>query len=791
MPTLADARRRASAALAAARALGGALASEASHRAFPVVEGRATVAGIEAAIEIVRDRHGVPHVFASSAADAAFGQGYVHAQDRLFQMEGARRLAGGRLAEVGGARLLGSDRLMRRIGLHRAARRDAAAVTGEVAALLEAYARGVNAGVAVLPALPPEFVLLGRSFEPWSVADTMLVARLVTFGFAGNWNTELIRERLAAALGPEVAAALDPVHPTNGTVTGRPYAADAAARLQEAYREAVVAGLPSGLASNAWAVSAARTGTGMPLLAGDPHVDVTLPCLFHVAHVQGGDLEVAGASVPGIPGVLMGHNRRVAWSITAGMADVADCFIETFEAPDSPRYRTPEGWATAEEHLEVIEVQGGAPVTERVFVTRHGPVVGPALAGETRAIAMRSVVVEGGDLATPFAALWRAASVAEVDRALLGWAGTTFNFVMADVDGRIGYRMAGGVPQRGRGEGLLPQDGATSPGPASLWPGEMLPAVFDPADGIVVSANNAPGSDLELGEEWCEPRRAERIRDLVEVRDRHDVASFAAIQRDRYSANLHRLARVLLERGAVAGELAARLEPWDGVLAPESAEAALLAETWRTLARHLAQRIGGAQGAGVIGSGAGGTQVNSAFSYRIQGPLVEAAEAASYPWFEGEDDRDRQLRGAVERAVATLTRTCGEPSRWTLGAVHRIHFVHSLDGVPAVGPRFSRGSHPFGGDSNTVLQGMSPAWRERSKVAVAPGFRQVLDLADWDASVFMVPTGQSGIPGHPRYDDCIPEYLRGAYRPLLFSRAAVRAASEATLVLAPAAGGGA
>ncbi len=777
--------RRAAAALHQARTLGRTLASEASHRSFPRVSGTTRVRGTYAPIEVIRDRHGVPHVLAATPTDAMFGHGYVHAQDRLFQMEGARRLASGRLAEVGGTQLLPSDRFLRRVGLHRAAERDAATLPAETAEWLDAYSAGVNAGVADLPTLPPEFELLECDFEPWRIADSLLVGRLLSFGFAGNWNTELIRERLAAALGPEVAAALDPVHPRTGTATGEPHGGTAE-RMLAAYAAAVRAGLPSGLASNGWAVTGDRTRSGAPLLAGDPHVDVALPGLFHVAHVRGGTLDVIGASVAGVPGAVIGHHETLGWTLTAGMADVADCYIETFDEADPRRYRTPDGWAEAEEHIERIEVRGEAPVEERVLETRHGPVIGPALPGEGRAIALHSTALGTGDLATPLIALWQARDVAEADRALDAWPGATFNVILADTTGRIGYRLAGEAPRRAPGQGLLPQDGATSDGPPPAWPPEALPRLADPPDGVVVSANNAPGGDLELGEEWCEPRRAERIRELIEARPRHDVVSFAAIQVDRYSANLHLFGRLLLERSALSPEHATLVERWDGMLVPGSAAAALVVETFRELSGFLAERIAGDLGDELLGHGAEGTLVSSAFAYRTQGPLVAATDTASPPWFDGAEDRDRQLRGAAIRAVATLEARYGTAlGGWSLGAQHRIAFRHALHGVPGVGLRCSRGVHPYGGDVNTVSQALAPGWREEARVVVAPGYRQVLDLSDWDASVFMLPTGTSGIPGHPRYDDCIAEYLAGTPRPLLFSRPAIEAAAEATLTIRP------
>jgi len=739
-------------------------------------------------VEVTRDRHGVSHVFASSEEDALFGHGFVHAQDRLFQMEGARRLAAGRLSEIAGSSMLQSDRLIRRIGLHRAADRDVLQVDAAVGRLLDAYARGVNEGVRHLKALPPEFALIGDHFEPWSRRDVMLVGRLVMFGFAGNWNTELTRERLADALGVEVAQSFDPVHPSSSTVTGEEYAG-AADRLLAAYRAVIDAGLPSSAGSNAWAVTSSRTGTGAPLLGSDPHVEAGLPGLFHVVHLSGGDLDVIGAGIPGIPGVAMGHNRSIAWGITAGMADVADCFIEEFD-PERPRhYRTPDGWSEVEEVIERIDVLDSDPVDEVVLITRHGPVISPIVRGEERAIALRSTVVEGRDIATPFASLWRASTLDEAQRAVETWPGTTFNFVIASVEDRVGYRFCGQVPMRAEGEGLLPQRGATSPGPSDCWPADRLPRVVDPADGMVVSANNAPGSPLELGEEWAEPARADRIRLLIEKRERHDVASFAAIQTDRYSANLARLRDLILQRGVAPEEARRVLEDWHGYLEADSAGAALALTTFRQLLVDAAERRGGPRALTLMGQGLDGLAVTSAFGYRTQGPFIAAAEDAAPPWFADGQDRDRQLRGAAERACGVLRERCGsDPGAWRLGAVQRMALRHALYSVPGLGRAFSRGEQEFGGDSNTIVQGGAVPWHDVGRVTIAPGYRQILDLADWDRSVFMLPAGTSGIPGHPSYDDCIEEYLTGSYRPLLFSRTAVMSAAEHVLSLQPEAG---
>ncbi|MEX2373657.1 MAG: penicillin acylase family protein, partial [Dehalococcoidia bacterium] len=372
-----------------------------------------------------------------------------------------------------------------------------------------------------------------------------------------------------------------------------------------------------------------------------------------------------------------------------------------------------------------------------------------------------------------------------------GWSGTAFNFVFASVEDRVAYRFAGQVPRREVGQGLLPQQGPRSPGPPECLPGSELPRTVDPASGDNVSANNAPRGSMELGEEWAEPRRAERIRSLLDWRERHDVASFAAIQGDRYSANLFRLRDLILAQvlddgaaGAADAEARALLERWDGHLEARGAAGALVSATYRALATDVAERLAGPLGRAVLGQAVEGVPATSAFAYRIQGTLVTAAERATAPWFTGPDDRDRRLRAALGRATSILRARCGDdPATWGMRAVQYWRPNHPLGDIPGVGRLFSRPPRAMGGDVNTVVQAQSVPWQDLSRISVAPGYRQVIDLADWDRSLFMLPSGNSGIPGHPRYEDCVREFLAGEHRPLLFSRAAIEAAAEERLTL--------
>ncbi len=780
-----------------ARGVASAVALVTAKRTLPVEDGVAEVQGLEAGVEIVRDAHGVPHVFAESAADALFGQGFVHAQDRLFQMDSTRLLAQGRLAEVGGAALLGSDRFMRRLGLAERAAKDFATTGDHERELLRAYARGVNAGIQSLRSLPPEYAVLASAPESWLPEHTLLLGRLVLFTFAGNWDTERLREQLLEALGPERLAELDVAYPAGAhTSTGGSSSSDMAGsaieRMLKAYRTALDAGLPRGGASNAWAVAAERSFTGAPLLAADPHLRMQIPAFFHVCHVAGGDLDAVGAGIPGLPGVFIGHNGMVAWGLTAGMADVSDLYIEEVDPEHPSRYRTPEGWETGSTRVERIEIHGGDTVEEHVIETRHGPVIGPAIPGESRAVALRSTALEdGGDLAAGFLGATFARTPDEFEAAIGMWPGSTFSVVWAYRDGGIGYRLSGSVPQREPGAGLLPSDGATSNGPPPAWPAASMPRLVSPPDGHVISANNAPGSaieGMELGEEWCERYRAERIVSMLESRARHSRATFREMQLDRYSAALAELRDLLLTADVIDdGRIERRLRTWDGQTAPTSAAAAVLELTYIELARTLVTRVAGRHGSIVLGAGNEGVPfAGSTFSMRLQGRILEALRAPRQPWLSDAGDRDRLLRTAAQRAVATLRERQGrEPSGWRWGAVHRQPLRHPLRAIPALGRLSSRGPYELGGDVNTVWQGGFSLLGGPSDPGFAPVYRQVIDLADLDRSTFSVATGASGIPGHPRYDDQVREHLRGRQRPLLYTRDAVERAAEHRLTLVP------
>lgn len=759
-------------------------------RAHPIISGALPAPGASTLIEVVRDRFGVPHVRAASERDAMYGQGFVHAQDRLAQADLIRRLAAGRLAEVAGRPLLESDRFWRRLGLVDRAGRDLRAMAEAERALLVAYAEGFNAGVRSLPALPPEYALLGSTPEPWDPLHCLLIGRFVMFTFTTNWDTELVRERLVRALGPERAAMVDPVNRTpEQPVIGTPYAATAE-RLLAALRVAFDGPSPGsrhGGASNAWAIAGSRTASGAPLLAGDPHLQARLPNLFHVAHLAGGELDVIGAGVPGLPGVMIGHGAHVAWSLTAGLADTADCYIEALDPDDATRYLTPDGWTRGRVRIERIAVRDELTVEEQVLETRHGPVIGPSVSGEHRAIVLRATALEPGETIGPLLALNRATSTAEFDRAVQRWPGATFNFVFAGTDGHIGYRLAGQVPRRSPGEGLLPRMGATSAGPPDCWSGHQLPGIADPPVGYIVSANQTPGGNLELGEEFCESWRADRIARLLAMHDAHTVGDQQSIQLDQHSEPLWQIRQLLLEHRVIANPaVAGIIETWDGQVSAGSAAGAILETVYQELARTLATRLAGSQSSLALGAGVVPALPSSSFGYRLTGWVLRMLDTPS-PACPDAAARDRLLEVSTTAALGRLEQQLGpRPEQWQWGRLHLLRLGHLLGDVPVAGSRFSRGPYPMGGDVNTVWQGGYSVRREPVASGFVPAYRQVIDLADFDRSTFLLLGGNSGIPGHERYDDMIDEYFAGEQRPLLYSAAAIDRHAEHSLRLEPA-----
>ena len=754
------------------------------RRAFPQASGTLRAPGLQAPVEIARDRWGIPHIVARTAHDLFFAQGYVHAQDRLWQMELHRRTASGRLSELFGEVTLDTDRFLRTVGLRRAAAAELAIQDPATAAALEAYARGVNAFLETHRGrLPLEFVLLRAAPEPWTPVDSLAFAKLMAWVLGGNWRAELLRAHLIARFGEEGARTLMPPYgaempvivPAEAVGAYRALDPAAVSRLLEA------AAVVPAVGSNNWVVAPTRTATGAPLLANDPHLEIAMPSVWYEMHLSGGGYNVIGATFPGVPGVIIGHNDEIAWGVTNAGPDVQDLYLERLDPANPTRYLYRGAWESLQVVREEIRVRGRArPEVVVVRMTRHGPLLNSVVEGLGAFVALRWMALQPGRIAGSVLRINRARSWEEFRDALRWWSEPAQNFVYADRRGTIGYQLPGRVPIRSRGQGLVPVPGWTG---EYEWTGQVpfdrLPSARNPARGYVVTANNRIVPDTYpyfLAAEWDPGFRARRIETLLARTGRATVDQMAAIQQDVLSLpGLQTVAalqdaRVSDER---ARALLAELRRWDGTLSPQSRGAAIYQAFRVSLLPVLFEEV--------LGRDLYRRYLDHPDAWQVA--VLHLLAQPRSPWW-GPDGRDAVVEEALRRAHDLLTRRLGpDASRWTWGRLHRTIFVHPLGRVRALAWIFNATAPPVGGDAFTVNNaGFDLATFDQVVVA---SYRQVLDLADWDRSVAMHTTGQSGLPFHRHYRDFVSLWAAGRYHPLAFSPVRVQQDTVARLRLTP------
>jgi penicillin G amidase len=786
--------------VASAAALGVVIVSAygVARRSLPQVEGRATAPGLRAPVSVFRDGRGVPRIVARSRHDALFALGYVHAQDRLWEMTFQRIVGQGRLAEIFGSAAVPVDRLFRTVGIARSARSSWEACTGETRESVTAYVAGINAFLYTHDAaqLPPELLLLGVRPEPWSGADVMQLVKMLAWGLNASYGQELRRGEYQQKIGRERARQLFPGYPEDGPSivenvetpsAGRhapetPVAStlaisDAAGdRLSALDREvARFTGLDAAwrrdIGSNAWVVDGTRSATGKPVLANDTHNPTDIPSLWYLARLHAPDLDVAGGTIPGLPGVIAGHNRHIAWGITNLEADVQDLFRERLDALG----RIAE-YAGGNEPVrtldETVKVRGGADVHVTVRFTRHGPLLSDALdalrtpeerdergVGET--LALRWPALHDEQTIGSFLRINEARDWGEFTAALQHHAAPALGFVYADVAGNIGFYAAGDLPLRPSGaDGSVPAEGWTG---AQEWKGlipfDEKPHVLNPAEHFIVSANHRPVGPrypYALGQDWAPPYRAARIAELLGASTPLSVDAHAAIQGDTLSRIAHELVPELVAlttpRGAADKEWLDRLARWDGRAAADSAEAALF-EAWkaRLLPALVADELGPRLGR----------------EYRETAFLIHALKRRDDAWCDDVSTAAREDCAALttrtfQETVGDLTeRLGGDGSKWQWGRLHRAVFAHqpfhSLGPLRAL---FSR-EIPSGGDESTVsFGGFGP---ETFDQRLGATFRQIVDLRDLEASRFAVAIGASGHVLSRHYDDGLAEWPSAGY----------------------------
>ncbi len=735
---------------------------------LPITKGLLEIPGLGSKIVIGRDAYGIAYVEADNDADAWFGIGFVHGQDRAFQMESLLRVVRGTLAALVGESALPIDRLSRRIGFHRSALAQLEHVDADILSMTEAYAAGAYQGATTGSSKRAhEFTLLKADPTPYEPADVLGLMKVMAFLLASNWDSELIRYKILTEDGPEAMAALDPTYPEWLPVTIPPGATAGPAidRLSddlERFRSTV--GLGGG--SNNWAISGSLTASGRPIVANDPHLAPTHPSHWYLARVSTPEWQAAGATLLGAPGFPVGFNGKAAWGVTAGLVDNTDLFLEEI-GEDGTTVRIGDRFVPCVVHREVIEIKGGEPVVEDVLETPHGPIIGPALNDTEAAIALRAVWLDPLP-ARGTMAVHAATSVDEVREAYRYWPGLPLNVVSADDSGRIAWQLVGEAPVRRTGWGTLPTAGWD---PDGGWVGgtlsiDELPGAVDPEAGFLATANNKPIVDDEgpfIGFDFIDGYRAARITERLAARDDWTLESVGELQMDRTPIPWREIRASVLAtstRDEDALRAIAMLEAWDGVAAPDSAAASVYELFIVEMARRVVSAKAPNTAAWALGKGLSSLTPENGIFTRRTGHLVRLLGDRPSGWFER--GWDTEISDALAIAIGTLTDSFGsETGEWEWGRVRPLTLLHPVGERKPMDQVFNLGPFPWGGDANTISQAAVSFLDPTANSPFIASMRMAVEVGEWDQNRFILPGGQSGNPMSPHYADQLDRYRSG------------------------------
>lgn len=774
------------------------------RRPFPETSGTLTLPGLSASVQVIRDKWGVPNIYAQNERDLFMAQGYVHAQDRLWLMYYSMLTASGEFSTVVGELGLEYDKLLRTIGLRRAAEAEWATMDAEGRELLQAYSDGVNAYIeSHRDRLPLEFTLLNYDPKPWTPVDSLTYGNLTSMNLAGNYRLEFLRARLIAEIGVEKTQDLLPPYDPK-----QPLIIPDEAQGYKWMRGTSFAGLDSTIdvlgdpganwGSNNWVVAGSRTVSGKPVLAGDAHMNLTLPSIWYMNGLHGGRFDTIGFTLPGVPAVLIGHNSRIAWAVTNLNPDVQDLYIERLDDRENPtKYEFRGEWHDLEIIEETIEVKGGDPVPLTIRLTNHGPLINDVVGdmAEAEPMSFKWAVLGDSQLLPSILRLNSAANWEDFREALRYWRMPSQNFVYADVDGNIGYQMTGQVPIREpHHDGLVPVPGWTG---EYEWKGfipyEELPYSYNPPRGFIATANNKVIGDdypYRISEEWDPGYRAARITEMLAANDRMDVAASAAIQADTFSPPAAEMAPYLTAIEPDTAEEAKvidLLKNWDYHFEADQVPGTLFQTWYWFLFRNtIEDDMSPTMSADYL---AGQYERHGRFHITAMSRILKDPDS---PWFDDQrtpevERRDDIIKRSLADALAWLHENHGNNmDKWTWGDVHKVTYINLVarGGNPLIAWLYYVPPIRARGENFSINTGTF-TFDDPFSMAHGASQREVVDMSDLDGMLAMQSTGQSGLVRHQHRTDLIDLWQQVEYIPMPFSRERVEQNAVETLTLTP------
>ncbi len=724
---------------------------------------------LQAEVKIVTDRWGVPHVSAANEADIFFSCGYIHASERMWQMDLSRRIGYGRLSELFGEALLGRDKYVRLLGLREAASKDYEKLPSQVKDILAAYSRGVNAWLGSRKwRWPPEFSILRYRPEPWSPMDSLIIKQVMAMLLSADFPSEAVRANLMYRIGHEKAFEI----------------------LEEGLvmpsfqvEKASLSGLMDTIypqQSNNWILSGERTVTGKPLLANDPHLEINIPPVWYEMHLQCPTLNVVGVTLPGLPWVIIGHNDDIAWGLSNSAVDSQDLYIEKFNETGD-MYWDKDRWLPVMKKEEVIPVKGkNEPEKLEILWTLRGPIISPLIIRGENPISLKWTIYEGDRALTACYLLNKAKNWDDFTAALSLFGSPSQNFGYADRNNNIGCYLGGKIPIRKEEAALFPFPSWREGGE---WQGHLeenkKPNLYNPEEGMIIAANQnmlPEGYPFYVSRDWDAPFRANRIKELLLQTEKHSVSSFRALQSDVY-AKKGELFYPIIRRLSTGGEKVERalaiLEDWD--LQMDGGNAPAL---YATFMNYLPEEIFGDE------LGDDFRSFDLFFRRKVAGTLRILSDPESV-WFDNRETSQREKRGDVIentllRAYNHLDWLYGPSDKWDWNKINAIRYQHPLGGF-FLFRFFNLGMRPSNGDAFTVkVNYVTP-----HKTSWAASYRQIIDLSEWDKSLCVISSGQSGHFMSRFYDDQSQLWLEGEYHPMVFSDDGIAQNAEATLLLKP------